>query len=112
MRAALRSPTDARLFATPALAMPEPAPEQTEAVTIPPLHVRAPHAWTDAPTTPARAALSPMQAPAAEAVPTPTSPVREPRLSEPKPPRADAKPIQSKRPLQQPRAGVGEFVRT
>ena len=55
---ALRSPTDARLFTTPALAMPEPAPEQTEAVTMPPLRVRAPHARTDTHNTGTRGAVA------------------------------------------------------
>jgi flagellar protein FliO/FliZ len=98
---ALRPPTDAGLFATPARAVPEPATVQTEAVTIPRAPVRAPNPRTDArpPTTPARAELSPEQTPAAEAVSTTTPPVYVPRPSEPKPPRSDAKPNQSKSPF-------------
>jgi flagellar protein FliO/FliZ len=98
---ALRPQTDARLFATQARAVPEQATVQTEAVTIPPTPVRAPspRADTRPPTTPTRAALSPEQAPAAEALPTPTSPGRVPRPGEPKPARSVTKPYQSKTPF-------------
>ena len=97
----LRPQTDARLFATQARAVPEPATVQTEAVTTPPSPVAAPSPRTNArpPTTPVRVAPSPEQTPAAEALSTPTSSVRVPRASEPKPPRSDTKPYQSKRPF-------------
>ena len=96
---ALRSRYDARLSTTPASVAPGPAPEQIEAVIMPPSGVPRPRTDARPPTTPARAALSPEQAPATEAVPTPSSPVRAPRPSEPEPPRSDAKPSQSKTPF-------------
>jgi flagellar protein FliO/FliZ len=102
LEAALRKPsaTAARPSATAARAAP--AHEQAPAAGAVPIHsspMRALRSPTDArlSTTPSRATLGPAPGQIA-AVTAPPSPLRVPRPSEPKPPRADANPNQSKTP--------------